>query len=181
MSKTKKTVLTGLFSAITAIFSQIAVPLPLTPVPVTLSLAAVFFSGFTLTPGCAFFSMITYLLLGLAGVPVFAGFKGGLPSLMGPTGGFLLAYPAMAWLISFASGKLKVHGKIKTALLYVMLMIAALTVCYAAGALWFSVIALGGFGDVKKAFTLCVLPFLPADAAKIALTAFVTINMKNRI
>ena len=183
MSKAKEIALTGMFTALTVVLSQLAIPLPFTPVPLTLSLAAVFLSGFMLTPGQAFFSMTAYLLLGLAGAPVFAGLRGGLPVLTGSTGGFLLAYPVMAWFISFVGVRLETYGKTKSILIYVLLMTAALSVCYTTGVMWFSGVALGGFApaDIKKAFAACVLPFIPLDAVKIILTAVLAVSIKKRI
>ena len=79
---------TGMFAAVIAVLSQIAIPLP-SGVPVTLQTFAVALAGYTLGMKLGGLSAIVYVLIGAVGVPVFSGFKGGLGSLTGPTGGFI--------------------------------------------------------------------------------------------
>ena len=94
--------LIGVFTALTAISAQIIIPLPFTPVPVSLSILAVYITGILLKPKYAVFTQIIYILLGLfAGAPVFGGFRGGFSVLAGPTGGYLITYPIMAFIIAY--------------------------------------------------------------------------------
>ena len=82
-------VLCALFAAITAVLSQIAIPMP-SGVPVTLQTFAIALCGFYLCTARATVSTVVYVLLGAVGVPVFSGFKGGIASIVGPTGGFII-------------------------------------------------------------------------------------------
>ena len=87
-------VLCALFAAITAVLSQIAIPMP-SGVPVTLQTFAIALCGFYLCTARATVSTVVYVLLGAVGVPVFSGFKGGIASIVGPTGGFIIGFIAM--------------------------------------------------------------------------------------
>src|SRR3712207_2155280 len=85
------------FAAALAAASQIAIPLPGTPVPITLQPLVVVLAGLLLGPRAAAASMVTYLAAGALGLPVFAPVGApGVARLVGPTGGYLLAYPAAA-------------------------------------------------------------------------------------
>src|SRR5689334_21023317 len=96
--------------ALLAVSAQVAVPIPGTPVPITLQDLVAFAIGLLLGPARGGIAVAAYLLLGATGAPVFSNGHGGLPWLMGPTGGFLLAFPVSAWLCGLAerSGKLVV-------------------------------------------------------------------------
>ena len=97
----KEMILIGIFAAITAVCAQISIPLPIliSPVPVTLSLFAVFMSAVLLGPKCGAFSQIIYVLIGICGAPVFAGYLGGFGVLAGYKGGYILSYPVIALVI----------------------------------------------------------------------------------
>ena len=99
--KTKQLTMTAMFTALTILFAQIILPLSFTPVPLSLSLLPVYLSGAILPKRYAVYSQLVYLLTGVAGLPIFAGFKGGPGVLFGPTGGFLIAYPIMAFLTAW--------------------------------------------------------------------------------
>ena len=94
-------VLCALFAAITAVLSQIAIPMP-SGVPVTLQTFAIALCGFYLCTARATVSTVVYVLLGAVGVPVFSGFKGGIASIVGPTGGFIIGFIAMAAISGIA-------------------------------------------------------------------------------
>ncbi|EKP94299.1 biotin transporter BioY [Thermaerobacter subterraneus] len=91
-------VLAGLMAGLTAVLSYLRIPLPFTPVPITGQTLGVMLSGLLLGPRWGFAAQLAYLLLGVAGVPVFAGGAAGLAVVLGPTGGFLLSYPLAAGL-----------------------------------------------------------------------------------
>ena len=87
------------FAAAVAAASQIAIPLPLTPVPLTLQPMLVVLAGMLLGPVAGAASMALYLAAGAAGLPVFTPIGApGIARFFGPTGGYLLAYPAAAWV-----------------------------------------------------------------------------------
>ena len=85
-----------LFAGFTAVGAQLAVRLPFTPVPLTIQTLFVVMAGITLGPRDGFYAMASYIGLGLLGAPVFAGFTFGPAVLVGPTGGYLIAFPAAA-------------------------------------------------------------------------------------
>ena len=91
--------LIAVFTAVTAILAQISIPIPISPVPVTLSIFGVLLSSLILGRKCGTISQIVYILLGAAGVPVFAGLRGGLSVLLSPTGGYIVSYPIIALVI----------------------------------------------------------------------------------
>ena len=95
---TRELTLAALFVAVTAVLSQIVIPMPL--VPFNLAVLAVFLCGSLLPKGAALLSQLCYLLLGAIGVPVYAQFSAGPSVLFGVTGGYLVAYPVMAWLVA---------------------------------------------------------------------------------
>lgn len=153
-------VLTGMFTAILCVLAQISIPIQ--PIPFTLSLFAIYLIGALLPPRYALLSVISYVLLGAFGLPVFAGMKGGFHILTGVTGGFIMAYPLMAFLTAICYRYAK---KWKIAALTAG-MVSSLLLCYFVGALWFSVSTGSG---MQKALTLCVYPFVLFDLVKIAL------------
>ena len=86
------------------------VSIPIGPVSLTLGVFAILLAGALLPPALAALSACAYLLLGFAGLPVFAGFAAGPGVLFGMTGGYLLAYPIMAWLLSMVCEKSRSRG-----------------------------------------------------------------------
>lgn len=173
-------VLCGLFAAFTAVFSQIS--LPIGPVPISCSLIAVYLAGLFLPVKTAALSQLVYLLLGIIGVPVFAGFQSGAARLAGPTGGYLLVYPVIALILSLAmviyDKKLARKPLAARAAYIVSAMLVSLIVCYAAGTAWFTVFSGSSF---QKALSLTVVPFIAGDIAKIVLCTVVTISARERL
>lgn len=112
--KLKGMVFASLFAALTAAVAWFKIPLPFTPVPITLQTLVVLMSGAMLGSYYGALSMIIYLLLGAIGLPVFAGGSSGIGSLLGPTGGYLFSYPVAA----FAIGKMLENKKLDKFLKY---------------------------------------------------------------
>lgn len=168
---TKKLVLTAMFTAIICVMSQVVIPLQ--PIPFSLSLLAIFLTGALLEPKYAFLATLAYLLLGAFGLPVFAGFKGGFQVVTGMTGGFIMAYPIMAFITSISyqlSTKIKGNSSIKNILsigLPAIGMFFSLFICYLIGTLWFSHVS---SSTISYALSVCVVPFLAFDLIKIAIT-----------
>lgn len=146
-------VLCSLFAALTAICAWISVPLP--AVSFTMQTFAVLLTLGILGGRWGSVTILLYLLLGVVGLPVFAGFRGGAASLLEPTGGFLWGFLAGA-LVYWAVERL---GKLPA-------MVCALAVSYLCGSWWFSVYAEVGF---LPAVTVCVLPWLIPDGIKLTL------------
>ncbi len=149
----------ALFAALLAVCAVIAVPLPLTAVPVTLLTLGVFLTGLLLPPRTAVTATVLHLLLGLVGLPVFSGMTGGPGTLLGPTGGFLLASPVAVWCIARLTGTSDAVHRVWSALCAGLLLLDAV------GVLWYCIVTGTAPG---QAVLLCVLPFLPADALKMA-------------
>lgn len=162
----------ALMAAVTAVAAQITIPLPFSPVPFTLQVLAVILSGLLLGPRYGALAQAIYVLVGAVGVPVFAGFRGGLGVLVGPTGGYLLSYPvaaAIAGLAAYAAA----NALRRRALLRSFLWgYAALAVIYAFGATWLAAVT-----DLPLAVAVAqgVLPFVPLDLIKVALAALVAV------
>ena len=145
-------VLSSLFSALIAVCSWIAVPIP--PVAFTLQTLAVFLALGILGGKWGCVSIFLYLLMGAVGLPVFSGFRGGPGALLDVTGGFLWGFLA-AGLVYRLLEKL---GMLPA-------MIAAMLVCYGCGCGWFTVYA--GNGSWSAAVMTCVVPYLIPDAGKL--------------
>jgi biotin transport system substrate-specific component len=158
-------------SALVAVCSHITLPLWFTPVPLTLQPFAVVLLGLLLRPRLAAATLGAYLLEGAMGLPVFApglAFGAGMAHLLGPTGGYLMSYPAAAALIAHLWQRSK-RG-FSTAILSAAVGNALILLC---GFAWLAVWThgTGSFGSLKTAFALAVLPFLPGDALKVVAAA----------
>lgn len=158
---TKNLVLTGMFTAILCVMAQIAIPTP-SQISFSFSLFAIFLIGSLLQPRYALYSVMVYVLLGAIGVPVFAGFHGGLSNLFGNSGGYIMAYPIMAFVTSIFY---KVFKKNKLFTL-TLGMLLSLFICYVIGTIWFSFLTGTGF---VASLALCVFPYVLFDIIKIIL------------
>ena len=94
--RTKQMVLIALMTAVTCVLGPLSIPLPFSPVPISLTNFAIFLAIFVLGMKSGTISFIIYLLLGAIGVPVFSSFRGGLQVLAGPTGGYLIGFIFLA-------------------------------------------------------------------------------------
>lgn len=168
---TGQIVLAALLTALTAVCAQIQIPLP--AIPLSLTTFAVYLCGALLPPRFSAFSMLAYALLGLIGVPVYAGFVSGPSVLFGPTGGFLVGFILCAPL----TGRLvQRFGPSLRGLCCAMG--AGTLVCYALGTAWFMLIT---GSSAAASLAACVLPFLPGDAVKIALAATLTRRLRTAL
>ncbi len=158
--KIRDLTLIALFSALLCIISSFSVPIG--PVGITLATFGIYLSGAVLGWKRAGAAVAVYLLLGLVGLPVFSGFMGGVQRLAGPTGGYLVGYILCAVITGLLSEKI---GKAWGAALGMVLGTVAL---YAFGTAWFCIMSGSG---LLSALSVCVIPFLPGDALKIALAA----------
>lgn len=146
----------GIFSAMIAVLSQISIPMPY-GVPMTLQTFIVPLAGIILGAKKGTISTLVYVMLGMIGVPVFAGFVGGLGIVFGKTGGFILTFPLMALAAGIGAEK---GGKGWTA----AGLVSGAAINYLGGILMFS--ALTG-NTLAVAFAACVLPFIPTAIIKI--------------
>ena len=146
------------FSLILAVAAQISIPLPFTPVPVTLQTLAVVLTGALLGSRRGTLAILLYLAEGFAGLPVFSLGRAGFVHLLGPTGGYLVGFVAAVWLTGFLV-ELKLASKLPGALLVTIL---GLLVPYVSGVAWLGVSV--GF---QKAVMLGFVPFVIGDAMKV--------------
>jgi biotin transport system substrate-specific component len=152
------------FSLLTALSAQIVIPIG--PVPITGQTFAVLLTGALLGSRLGAITMIVYLLEGAIGLPFFSGAHGGILHLMGPTGGYLVAFPAGA----FITGAFAEHGWDRKFLTAAAAMAIGSIVIMLSGWLWFSLVM-----KTSPAITLfaTVLKFIPGDIIKISLAAAV--------
>lgn len=162
--KTLYITLIPLFTAILVILSQIMVPMP-SGVPVTLQTFAIALIACTLGPVGGLISVLLYLLLGAVGVPVFAGFKGGLPAIVGPTGGYLVGFLPMVFLAGYASDRKRPLP------LRALFLILSILPCHICGMFWLAYSMKIG---VLKAFLLASFPYLLKDLVSVLLPLFLT-------
>lgn len=155
------------FAALTAVAARLAVPLPGTSVPFTLQVAAVLLAGFLLGPRLGAASQGLYVAVGAMGLPVFAA-GGGPAYLLGPTGGYLLAFPAAAALAGYL-------GRRGGLLLLAAGGVVGLAAIHLGGAAWLAV-SLGA----ETALRMGVVPFLAGDLLKVALAALLAHRLRGR-
>ena len=153
----------AMFAVLIAVCSWISVP---ATVPFTLQTFGVFVTVGVLGGKRGSLSVLVYLLLGMIGVPVFAGFSGGISCLLGSTGGYIIGFLFSAlvmWGMEMAFGKSR--------FVLVLSMILGLMVCYLFGTIWFMTVyarTTGAIG-VMTALGWCVFPYIIPDGIKIVL------------
>lgn len=171
---TKQIVLIGLFTAVTVIFSQISIKIPISPVPITFQALAVFLSAIILGSKAGTLSLLVYILLGAIGLPVFANFKGGLGVIFGATGGFIISFPIIAWVM----GKLLEKKEKVTHLQILLTSLLGLAICYALGTAWLAFVAKL---SLEKALMAAVVPFIPLDLVKIVVATVLGYQVRNAL
>ncbi len=161
-------------AVLTAAAAQVSVPLPFTEVPFTFQPMVVLLGGLALGARLGFASQVLYLAAGIAGLPVFAAspvLPPGALRLLGPTGGYLMAYPIAAFVV----GHLAERGFDRRYLTSVLAMLAGLVIVYACGVTWLGLFARGSAQAVPvglpAAFIAGVVPFVLADLVKLLAAA----------
>jgi biotin transport system substrate-specific component len=158
-------------TVLTAIAAQISVPLRFTPVPFTFQPMVVLVGAAALGARLGMMSQVLYLALGIAGLPMFAASPAlpqGAARLLGPTGGYLMAYPFAA----FVTGWLAERGFDRRYLTAVLAMAAGLALVFAGGVLWLAFAARPA-GGLAGAVAIGLTPFIVADVVKLLLAAAV--------
>ncbi len=167
----KKIVVCALMAALTAVLSQIAIPMA--PVPINLAMLSVFIAGGLLGPINGAISQAVYVALGAIGVPVFASFSAGVGIIVGPTGGYIIGYIIAA----FVTGIIIKHSN-KSYTMHIVAMIAGLIACYILGTAWFMYVTKTA---LVASLMMCVVPFLIGDALKIALATILVKRLRKVI
>lgn len=157
--------LSALFAAVTAALAWLRVPLPFTPVPITGQSLGPMLSGIVLGPKYGALSQIVYVLLGVIGLPVFAGGKAGPGVLFGPSGGYLWGFILGAWTTGYLYERTKPKGFLGA---FYCTVIGGIIVVYCLGLIQLSLVAHLTF---KKALIAGALPFIPGDLFKAAVAA----------
>lgn len=162
----------GLMAALTCVFGPMALNIPISPVPISLTNLVIFFSVYILgwKAGCT--SYLVYLFLGLAGLPVFSGYTGGAGKLLGPTGGYLIGFIFMAAV----SGLLFERFHKRTMDFFGMILGTALA--YLFGTAWLAWQAQMKFAEAMVAG---VIPFIPGDLVKIILILMIGPEVRRRL
>mgnify|MGYP004703849605 CR=1 FL=1 len=162
----------GLFAAVIAVMAQISIPMPL-GVPMTMQTFAITLAAVVLGAKLSALSSLIYLILGAVGIPVLANFSGGFEKFVGPTGGFLISFPLMAFIIGWGAE----HYKDSKAL-YVLALVAGTVVNYVVGVALFCAVTKG---SVATGISACVLPFIPTAIIKAVLATVIGFAIKKRI
>ena len=156
--KAKDIVYSALFATLTAVLAYITIPLPFSPIPITGQSLAVMLAGCVLTPIQAGLSMLTFLFMGIIGLPVFSGGRAGIGVLVGKSGGYLIGYLVGAVIISILVRKSK--SKIT---MFLACLFGGIIVVHILGASWLGYVTGMGIG---KAIMVGSVPFLPGDLIK---------------
>lgn len=160
---TKNMARIALFAVVISVCSWLSIP---TTIPFTMQTFGIFLTVAVLGGKWGTLSVLLYLLMGLVGLPVFSGFKGGLGVLMGTTGGYIVGFLLSA-LVMWAMERLLGRKRWVLALS----MVVGLAVCYAFGTLWFMGVYASKTGPIGMYTALgwCVIPYIVPDLCKIAL------------
>lgn len=168
--KLAEVALSALFVAIICVLAQIIIPTPW-GVPFTLQIFAVCLCGYLLGVKIAVTSVGAYILLGIIGIPVFSGFKGGIHALFGITGGFIFGFLAVAFFCGIARNTTKKYLKF-------IFSAVGIAVCHILGVLQLSLVSKSGF---FASFVTASLPFILKDVILIFAAYFVAKILEKRI
>jgi biotin transport system substrate-specific component len=171
----KHMVCVSLFTALTIVLSLITIPLPFTPVPVTGQTIAVILSGALLGSRLGPLSQVLYMLIGIVGIPVFSGGRGGPGIIIGPTGGFIWGFI----LTSYVIGKITEVGYTKlqkhsTIVLISAFLIGGIGILYTVGVTQLAIVLQL---TIPEAIVVGFLPFIPGDLFKIVIASTIGIRL----
>lgn len=163
--KTKELTKIALMTAIICILAPISIPIPFSPVALTLCTFALYLSVYILTPKQAIFAIALYLLLGSIGVPVFSGYTAGFAKFAGPGGGYLVGYIFLVAISAYFVRKNK-----NSPIMQMLGIFLATLVMYSIGTFWMAKITNVGF---FATLPIGAFIFLPLDIVKIVLACIV--------
>ena len=173
-TKTKNMVVCALMAAVMCVISPFTIPIG--PIPVSLGVLGVLLTAVILGFKQGTIATAVYLLLGLAGLPVFTGFRGGLAVFAGPTGGYAYSFILMALLTGFVSDKL-IHSKaaIRYGGVFAACAVSAV-ICDTLGTIHYMAIA---GADLQYALAVCFYPFIPIDILKGAVATILGLKVRS--
>jgi biotin transport system substrate-specific component len=160
---------TSIFTSLTAVGAYIIIPLPFSPVPITFQIFFVLLSGILLGKKYGPLSQIIYLILGTFGLPIFSGGRSGIGILLGPTGGFLISFVLVSWIVSYSK-----KNKFKNIIIY----FCAVLTNYIIGCAYFAFIT---GTSILSSINMTIIPFIPGDIFKIVLLTLITPKLIKRM
>ena len=163
----------SVFAILTMLGAFIRIPLPFTPVPITLQTFFVLLSGLFLGQNLGGIAQLSYVLLGITGLPVFTGTGNGISYLLGPTGGYLFGFIAA----SFYVGRFTRYTK-DNFFSVIAVLLGGDIILLCCGTVWLKFIT--GFPSAKLLF-IGFLPFVPGDVLKIFVAAALYLRLKSRL
>lgn len=169
----KQSALVGLMAAVICILGPLALYIPISPVPISLGMLAIYYAASVLGMKLGTASVLIYILLGLAGAPVFTGFTGGPAKLFGPTGGYIIGYIFTALICGFFVDKFG-----KKLPLYFLGMVLGTVACYFFGTVWLGFLLNLSFAEALAAG---VLPYIPGDLVKLILAMAAGYQVRKRL
>jgi biotin transport system substrate-specific component len=160
------------FILATALGAYVRIPVPGSPIPITLQTFFVILAGAVLGKRLGMYSQIGYLLAGVSGLPLFQGASSGAVCLMGPTGGYLIGFVVCAFVVGLITDSVKPH-------IAAMIAVFALgiLIIYTPGILW---LVYAYKMSLTSAIAAGALPFIPGDAAKIVIAAAIYSKISRR-
>ena len=172
MSKGQRLTLAAVFTGVIILTAWISIP---APIPFTLQALGIYLCCGVLGGKVATLSTAAYVVLGAVGLPVLSGFQGGLGAIFGATGGFIMGFlliPLCVWAVEKTPAKK--HSLIIGAAV-------GTTLCNILGMLWYSLVYMKGTVGLVAAFTICVLPYIIPDTAKLIVAHLISKNMNKII
>ena len=177
LAEAEKLTLAFLMAGLMVILAQIRIPLPWTPVPITGSTFGAIFAGVLLGNVWGGISMLIYVALGAAGLPVFTGFKGGAAVLLGPTAGYLLGFVVTSFLIGHITDNYAKARKFLP-LFNLMLVSSAIILVLGSVYLWIWLSAVKGPGaSLGEVLWMGFIPFIPGDTIKSVIAALIATSI----
>lgn len=181
-SATYNICITAMFVAIIAVCAWLAIPI--SAISITLQTMGVCLAAALLGWKRGVIAVVAYILLGLVGVPVFTGPKGGVAVLAGVTGGYIVGFLFTALIVGIVSDLVKNRKKIFQIIFLAVSMVVGIAVCYAFGTGWFVVV----YGmknaepiTVAAALDVCVFPYIIPDLIKVAVATALAVTLKRFI
>jgi biotin transport system substrate-specific component len=169
----KELILAALFAALTCVSAFLAIPISV--VPFTLQVLIVLTVGALVGKKIGLLSQITYILLGLIGLPVFANGNSGWGYFIGPTGGFIVSFILAVYVVGFLVEKFEKRCKtnMKKFILYILSMLVGLAIIYIIG-----VYRLSMFIGMEQAIAFGLVPYIGLDLIKVVIAANIVLVLK---
>ena len=172
--KIKDMAIVAMFTALISVLSQVSIPLPVSPVPITLQTFAVYLTGAVLGSRKGTLALIIYILIGIFGMPVFSQGKSGLPVLVGPTGGYIFGFVLAVFLI----GKMIEKSDRITFFRSFSAILAGLVIIYTLGVVQLKFVL--GL-SLMEALAMGALPYLALEFAKVLIGAYLGCKVRKAV